>query len=83
MKKVNWGIIGCGKVVQTKSGPAFNTVPNSSIFAVCRREAASAQVCAEALNAEKFYADYKELVKDVNVHAIYLASPPGLHYEQA
>ena len=83
MKNINWGIIGCGKVVQTKSGPAFNSVPDSSIFAVCRRDATSAQICADALGAKKFYTDYKDLITDENVNAVYLASPPGLHYEQA
>ena len=36
MKKINWGIIGCGDVTEIKSGPAFNKVSNSSLVAVMR-----------------------------------------------
>lgn len=25
MKEIKWGLIGCGNVVENKSGPAFNT----------------------------------------------------------
>ena len=39
-KSVNWGIIGCGNVTEFKSGPAFNRVPDSSLVAVMRRDAA-------------------------------------------
>ena len=24
MEQIKWGLIGCGKVVENKSGPAFN-----------------------------------------------------------
>lgn len=29
---IRWGILGCGKVVEEKSGPAFNRIPNSSLY---------------------------------------------------
>ena len=43
MKKINWGIIGCGDVTEVKSGPAFNKVKNSSLVAVMRRDAEKAK----------------------------------------
>ena len=36
MEQIKWGLIGCGKVVENKSGPAFNTVDKSSIYAIMR-----------------------------------------------
>lgn len=38
MKEVKWGFIGCGNVVENKSGPAFNTAENSMVYAVMRRD---------------------------------------------
>ena len=35
---INWGIIGCGKVTEQKSGPAFNKVAGSRLVAVMRRD---------------------------------------------
>jgi len=43
MKKINWGIIGCGDVTELKSGPAFNKVADSALVAVMRRDAAKAE----------------------------------------
>jgi predicted dehydrogenase len=43
MKKINWGIIGCGDVTEVKSGPAFNKVNNSELVAVMRRDAEKAR----------------------------------------
>ena len=43
MKKINWGIIGCGDVTEVKSGPAFNKVKNSSLVAVMRRNTEKAK----------------------------------------
>ena len=35
-KMIRWGFLGCGKVVQKKSGEAFRTVPNSTISETMR-----------------------------------------------
>ena len=83
MDKINWGLIGCGKVVETKSGPAFNSIENSSIYAVMRRNKEEAKFSAEKLNAAAYYDNVDDLVNDVNVNAIYIATPPGLHLEHA
>ena len=83
MKKINWGIIGCGNVVQTKSGPSFKRVPNSNIHAISRRNLKEAKESAEGLQANKYYDNYEDLVLDKEVDAIYIATPPGLHKEQA
>ncbi|MDD7103469.1 MAG: gfo/Idh/MocA family oxidoreductase, partial [Bacteroidales bacterium] len=37
MKEIKWGFIGCGEVVEKKSGPAFNLVPGSRVVAVMSR----------------------------------------------
>jgi predicted dehydrogenase len=79
MKKINWGIIGCGDVTELKSGPAFNKVKNSGLVAVMRRDAAKAQEYAHCHNVPKWYDDAEALINDPGVNAIYIATPPSTH----
>ena len=81
MKKINWGIIGCGDVTEVKSGPAFNKVKNSSLVAVMRRDAEKAKDYARRHNVPKWYSDANNLINDPEVNAIYIATPPSSHEE--
>lgn len=81
MKKINWGIIGCGDVTELKSGPAFNKVKNSALIAVMRRDAAKAQDYAQRHNVPKWYTDAKSLIDDPDINAVYVATPPSSHEE--
>jgi predicted dehydrogenase len=83
MKKINWGIIGCGDVTEIKSGPAFNKVNNSSLVAVMRRDSAKAEDYARRHNVPHWYADAVQLINDPEVNAIYVATPPSSHEEYA
>lgn len=79
MKKVNWGIIGCGDVTEKKSGPAFNKVKNSSLVAVMRRNGDKAKDYAARHGVPKWYDDATKLINDPDVNAIYIATPPSSH----
>ncbi len=83
MKKINWGIIGCGDVTEVKSGPAFNKVKNSKLIAVMRRNAEKAKDYALRHNVPKWYANANDLINDPDVNAIYVATPPSSHEEYA
>ena len=83
MKEVKWGFIGCGNVVENKSGPAFNTAENSMVYAVMRRDIKKAEESAKKLGAKKWYDNVDDLLKDEEINAVYIATPPGLHLEQA
>src|ERR1700722_11578760 len=81
MKKINWGIIGCGDVTEIKSGPAYNKVANSALVAVMRRDAAKAEDYARRHNVPRWYADADALIADREVDAVYVAPPPSSHKE--
>ncbi|MEO8405511.1 MAG: Gfo/Idh/MocA family oxidoreductase [Chitinophagaceae bacterium] len=81
MKKISWGIIGCGDVTEVKSGPAFNKVENSELVAVMRRDAAKAKDYAQRHNVPTWYSDAASLINDPAVNAIYIATPPSSHEE--
>lgn len=79
MKKIIWGIIGCGNVNEVKSGPAFNKVPNSNLAAVMRRDKLKAKDYANRHQVKKWYSDAESLIQDAEVNAIYIATPPDSH----
>jgi len=79
MKKIDWGIIGCGHVTEVKSGPAFNKVNNSCLVAVMRRDAEKAKDYASRHNVPKWYDNAMNLINDPDVNAIYIATPPSSH----
>ncbi len=83
MKKINWGIIGCGNVTEKKSGPAFSLVEDSALVAVMRRNGDKAKDYALRHNVPKWYSHADELINDSEVNAIYVATPPSSHEEYA
>jgi predicted dehydrogenase len=83
MADINWGIIGCGNVTEKKSGQAYNKVPNSSLVAVMRRDAAKAADYAARHGVSKWYADADQLLNDAEVNAVSIATPPAFHLEYA
>jgi predicted dehydrogenase len=80
---INWGIIGCGKVTEVKSGPAFNKIKGSKLIAVMRRDASLAEDYARRHNVPKFYSKASDLINDSDINAVYIATPPGSHAEYA
>ncbi|MBN1650693.1 MAG: Gfo/Idh/MocA family oxidoreductase [Bacteroidales bacterium] len=81
LKQIRWGIIGCGNVTETKSGPAFQQIEGSEIVAVMRRDADKAADYAKRHGIAKWYANADDLINDTEVNAIYIATPPDSHAE--
>ena len=79
MKKIKWGIIGCGDVTEVKSGPAFQKANNSELVAVMRRNGELAKDYAKRHNVPKWYDDAQKLINDPDVNAVYVSTPPSSH----
>jgi len=79
MKTYNWGIIGCGKVTEIKSGPAYQKTKGFKLIAVMRRDIAKAEDFANRHNVPKFYSVAEDLINDPRIDAIYIATPPDSH----
>jgi predicted dehydrogenase len=77
--EVRWGVLGVGNVCEKKSAPAMNIVPNSKLVAVMRRDEIKVKDYAERHNVPKWYTDAMDLVHDLEVNAIYIATPPHMH----
>ncbi len=83
VKRIKWGIIGCGDVTEIKSGPAFNKVSGSKLHMVMRRNAEKAKSYAERHRVPQWTDNADELINNKDVNAIYIATPPGSHAEYA
>lgn len=79
MKTIKWGFIGCGEVVEKKSGPAFNEIEGSEVVAVMSRSASKARSYAQQHGIKRWYTDAMELIGDPDVNAVYVATPPSSH----
>lgn len=80
---IKWGIIGCGNVTEVKSGPAFNKVNHSQLYAVMRRDAVKAQDYAARHKVPVWYSDAFQLINDPEINSVYIATPPKFHEEFA
>ena len=78
-KIINWGIIGCGNVCEVKSGPAFQLVENSALYAVMRRNKEKAQDFAQRHSVPNYYSSAHELIQNSKIDAVYIATPPNTH----
>ncbi|MDB5049379.1 MAG: oxidoreductase domain protein [Fibrobacteres bacterium] len=78
-RTIRWGIIGCGDVCEVKSGPAFQKAEYSALTAVMRRNGAKARDFAERHGVPRWYDDAEALIRDPDVDAVYVATPPDTH----
>jgi 1,5-anhydro-D-fructose reductase (1,5-anhydro-D-mannitol-forming) len=76
---IRWGFIGCGNVTEVKSGPAYRKVKGFDVTAVMCRHLDKAADYAKRHGIDRFYNDADQLIKDVNVDAVYIATPPDSH----
>lgn len=81
-RTVRWGIIGAGDIVRRRVAPAINDLPNCELTAVARANADMAAEFASEFGAKRGYGDWRELVKDDEVDAVYIATPVYLHAPQ-
>jgi len=83
VRLVRWGMIGAGSVTEAKSGPAFRLASNSALVAVARRTPGMAADYARRHGVARHYQDAEALMRDPEVDAVYIATPPGTHKELA
>ena len=83
MEKIKWGILGCGDVAEVKSGPAFQKIKNSELLAVMRRDGEKAKDFAKRHQVPLWYDNVEDLLKNDDLDAIYIATPPSTHFTYA
>lgn len=76
---IRWGIAGCGDVTEIKSGPALQNAAGSTLVAVMRRNRARAEDYARRHGVPRAYDRVDDLIRDPEVDAVYVATPPSSH----
>ena len=82
MAVVRWGLIGAGDIARKRIAPALRDLPNCELVSVARSKAALAAEFANEFGARKWFADFRELIADPDIDAVYVATPVYLHAEQ-
>ena len=82
MHRLRWGLIGCGDISTKRVAPALRDLPNAELVSVSRANFDLAQSFADQFGADRCYKDWRELVSDPEIDAVYVATPVHLHSEQ-
>ena len=80
--KINWGIIGTGKIARTFTQD-LRRVENAVIYGVASRSGQKAKTFAGEFNAEKSYGSYEALAADPDIDVVYIATPHVFHFENS
>jgi predicted dehydrogenase len=82
MEKVRWGLIGAGDIARKRVAPALRDGKRCELVSVARSNAELARSFAEEFGVQKWFGDWRELVADDGIDAVYVATPVYLHAEQ-
>jgi len=82
MNQLSWGLIGCGDIARKRVAPALRDLSCCKLVAISRRRADLVESFAREFGAQRCYADWRDLIRDEEVDAVYLATPVYLHVSQ-
>ncbi|MDX2044901.1 MAG: Gfo/Idh/MocA family oxidoreductase [Acidobacteriota bacterium] len=82
MAKLRWGLIGCGDISRKRVAPALNELATCELVAVNRARVELAESFAREFGVPRWYADWREVIADKDIDAVYIATPVYLHVEQ-
>lgn len=82
MNRLRWGLIGCGDISSKRVAPALRDLSNCELVAVSRSNFDLAESFAKQFCARRWFKDWRDLVTDPEVDAVYIATPVHLHAEQ-
>lgn len=82
----NIGLIGTGKIANSKLAPAVASAPGARLWSVLSRDLSRASRFAEKHNAQApqpVFTNLHSMLADPNIHGVIIATPDKLHAEQA
>ena len=82
MKKLKWGLIGCGDIARRRVAPALCDLADCELVAVSRARFSEAESFAREFGVRKWFEDWRELVADSEIDAVYIATPVRPHAAQ-
>lgn len=83
MKKIKWGVIGCGGIADRRTLPGMMKAENAELIAVMDANGEAAENCKEKYSAKYAFTNFEDVLKVDEIEAVYIASPVFFHKEQA
>ena len=77
--KLRWGVLSTANIGLMKVLPAMQRGQYTTVTAIASRDLAKARKAASALDIERTYGSYEELLADPEIDAIYNPLPNQLH----
>jgi predicted dehydrogenase len=75
------GVIGCGKIGDVGHLTGYKECPNAEVIAVADVNEKAAKAMAEKYHVPRYFTDYRELLKLMEIEAVSVAVPNFLHAE--
>ena len=79
MRRLGWGVIGIGNIVQSTIAPALVAEPACELVAATSRDQVRAEKFADTFGARYAYSDYQQMLSNPEVEAVFIATPNALH----
>ena len=83
MRKIKWGVIGCGGIADRKTIPGMMLANNVELVSVMDANLEVAKAVKEKYNAQYAFDNYEAILAQDEIEAVYIASPVFFHKEQA
>jgi predicted dehydrogenase len=85
VKRVGYAVVGLGSISQVAVLPAFAHSESAEVIAVVSGDKAKAEKLALEFKAHQAYCylEYADCLKNPDVEAVYIATPPGEHEKYA
>lgn len=78
---VRVGVIGCGKIAQTRHLPELLDNPDAQLAAVCDPDGDRAKTVAESFGVPQAYDSHEPLLASSDIDAVVVCAPNALHAE--
>ncbi len=78
-KKLNIGIIGAGRIGKLHANNLVNRVPRARVAAVSDVYLKGARELADSLGIQQAYEDYRKIIDDPEIDAVFICAPTDLH----
>ncbi|GAA0078091.1 Gfo/Idh/MocA family oxidoreductase [Clostridium sp. CTA-5] len=82
MKKVNFGIVGLGRLGKVHAENLAFKIPNANLLAVCSIDKNQVEEIQKEWNIQYGYTDFDQMLANKELDAIFIASPSGFHCKQ-
>lgn len=83
MRKLKWGVIGCGGIARRKTIPGMMLANNLELVSVMDSVLPVAEEVKEEFGAKYAFDNYEAILAQDEIEAVYIASPVFFHKEQA